>query len=134
MGNKRIVYSSNSELAHILREHGQLDDALNLYANLLPKWKDLGHRSAVAHELECTAFILTKKEEPARAATLLGAAEALREAIDSVMTQMEKVEYAKEIETLQAGMGEAEFKLNWKKGRSLSMGEAIELATKESNE
>ena len=128
MGNKRILYSSQSELAHVLREHGELDEPLGIYKDLLPKWKDLGHRAAVAHELECIAYILTRKEKPERAATLLGAAEALREVIDSVMTQIEQVEYEKEISTLRAGMDETEFQKNWEKGRTLTIDEAIQLA------
>jgi predicted ATPase len=128
LGNKRIVYSSQSEFAHILRQHGELDEPLKTYRDLLPKWKDLGHRSAVAHELECIAYILVRKEESEPAATLLGAAEALREAIDSVMTKAEQVEYAQEISALRAGMEEVEFQQSWSKGRSLTMDEAIELA------
>ena len=131
MGNRRIVYSSQSELGHILRQHGELDEPLAIYKDLLPKWKDLGHRSAVAHELECIAYILMRKEEPERAATLLGAAEALREAIDSIMTEAEQVEYTKEISALRAGMDEVEFQQSWNTGRLLSMDDAIEYALKE---
>jgi predicted ATPase len=128
IGNKRIVYSSQSELAHVLREHGELDEPLATYRDLLPKWKDLGHRSAVAHELECIAYILIRKEEPERAATLLGAAEALREAIDSVMTQMEQVEYEKEISTLRELLGEDLIRKQWEEGRAMTIDQAIQLA------
>jgi tetratricopeptide (TPR) repeat protein len=128
MGNKRIIYSSQSEFAHILREHGEIDEALGIYRDLLPKWKDLGHRAAVAHELECIAYILMRKEEPERAATLLGAAEALREAIDSMMTRVEQVEYAKEMATLRAGMDVMEMQRSWSKGHSMTMDEAIGIA------
>jgi hypothetical protein len=82
----------------------------------------------VAHELECIAYILVRKEESEPAATLLGAAEALREAIDSVMTKAEQVEYAQEISALRAGMEEVEFQQSWSKGRSLTMDEAVEFA------
>ena len=133
LGNKRIIYSSRSELAHVLRQHGEIDEALKTYLDLLPKWKDMGHRSAVAHELECIAFILARKEKLARAAKLLGAAEALREAIDSVMTPMEQEEYAKEVEALRAGMDEAELKMKWEKGRALSMDEGIAFALDEAH-
>jgi len=128
MGNKRIVYSSQSEFAHILREHGELEEALGIYKDLLPKWRDLGHRPAVAHELECVAYILIRKEEPVRAATLLGAAEALRESIDSVMTVAEQAEYAREIAALHAGMEDAEFEQSWSHGRALSIELAIAYA------
>ena len=128
LGNKRGVLSSQSDFAHILRQHGELDEALASYKDVLPKWKDLGHRAAVAHVMECTAFILVKKEEPERAANLLAAANALRETIDSEMTQIEKEEHAKEISALQGLLGEAEFKKGWDQGRKLTMDEAIELA------
>jgi tetratricopeptide (TPR) repeat protein len=128
MGNKRGAYSSQSEFAHVLRRHGELDEPLATYRDLLPKWRDLGHRAAVAHELECIAFILIKKEEPERAANLLGAAEALREAIDSQMTSTEQEEYRKEVSALRELLGETEFKKQWDTGRKMTMDEAIELA------
>ena len=34
-GNRRIVYSSRSELAHILREHRILDEALAIYREVI---------------------------------------------------------------------------------------------------
>ena len=64
MGNMRIVYSCHSELAHILRRHGEIDEALELYKGVLPKWKELGHRAAVAHELECMPSFSRKKISP----------------------------------------------------------------------
>jgi len=133
MGNKRIVYSSRSEYAHVLRQHGKFDEALKIYLDLLPKWKELGHRSAVAHELECIAFILARKEETTRAATLLGAAEALRKAIDSIMTPMELEEYAKELKSLRVRMDEMGLRRSWENGSRLSMDEGIEFALEASS-
>ncbi|MEW6083723.1 MAG: adenylate/guanylate cyclase domain-containing protein [Chloroflexota bacterium] len=131
LGNKRIAYSSQSELAHVLRQHGELDEPLAIYRDLLSKWKDLGHRAAVAHELECIAYILARKEEPERAASLLGAAGALREAIDSVMTQSEQGEYEKEVSVLRELLGDTGFNKQWDTGRKMSIDEAIETATRE---
>ena len=133
MGNKRIIYSSRSELAHVLRQHGEIDEALKTYLDLLPKWKELGHRSAVAHELECIAFILVKKGNPARAASLLGAAEALRKAIDSVMTPIEQEEFVKELKSLRASMNDEELQQSWENGRRLSMDESIAFALEAAN-
>lgn len=127
-GNKRIVYSSRSELAHILREHGILDEAFEIYKEVIPGWKDLGHRAAIAHELECLAYILTKREEPERAILLLGAAESLRELIDTDMTNLEREEYRKEVAALHAGMADSDFNRLWSQGRALTMDEAIQAA------
>ncbi|HEX9385634.1 MAG TPA: hypothetical protein VF918_04895, partial [Anaerolineales bacterium] len=131
MGNKRQMYSCYSELAHVLRENGQLDEPLAIYRDLLPKWKDLGHRAAVAHELECIAYILAKEEHSARAASLLGAADSLRKRIDSIPTAIEQAEYKKEMAVLQESIDESEFKKAWEAGQKLNMDEAIALATKE---
>lgn len=128
MGNMRIVYSCQSELAHILRRHGEIDEALELYKGVIPGWKELGHRAAVAHELECIAFILSQKEKPDRAVTLLGAAGAIRQLINSAMTVPERAEYEQVLSTLHAQLDENKFKQLWDSGRAMTMEQAIQSA------
>lgn len=128
LGNKRLVYSSQSELAHILRANGEYDEPLQIYRDLLPKWKDMGHRAAVAHELECIAYILVRKEEPVRAANLLGAAEALRKLIDTAMTRPEAEEYEREVALLREMLGDDQVSREWSVGAKFSMDEAIQFA------
>jgi predicted ATPase/class 3 adenylate cyclase len=131
IGNKRQVYSCHSELAHVLRENGELDEPLGIYRDLLPKWRDLGHRAAVAHELECISYILAKKDQPQQAVTLLGAADALRRLIDSSATPLELAEYERELAALREKLTQAEFEKAWREGQRLSMDEAIGLARQE---
>jgi hypothetical protein len=73
-------------------------------------------------------YILIRKEEPERAVLLLSAAEAIRGVIDIQRTKKEQVEYEGEIASLQNGMDSAQFEEHWKKGYSLSMDQAIQLA------
>lgn len=131
MGNKRMVYSNRSELAHALREHGFLDEAYTIYKEVIPGWKDLGHRAALAHELECIGYILIRKEEPERAVWLLSAAQTIRKMIDVPRTPMEDVEYEKELSMLRGMLGDEKFQAQWVHGGSLSMDKAIETAMKE---
>lgn len=98
---------------------------------MLPKWRDIGHRAAVAHEMECIAYILVKKKHPEWAVTLLGAADAMRKMIDSVPTPLEKVEYDKEMASLRAKMEETEFGTRWREGQKLTIDEAMALAIRE---
>jgi hypothetical protein len=128
MSDMRTVYSCRSEMAHMLRKHGEIDEALELYKQVLPKWKEMGHRAAVAHELECIAFILIQKKQPERAATLLSAAQVIRELIDSTMTPPERIDYERVVADLRASMSEDKFKQLWDAGRSMSMEQAIEFA------
>jgi hypothetical protein len=115
----------------VLRENGELDEPLSLYRDLLPKWRDLGHRAAVEHELECIAYILGKKDEPNRAVMLLGAADHLRKLIESNPTPLELVEYERELAVLRGKMDETEFARAWQEGQRLNMDQAIALAIRE---
>lgn len=128
LGNKRQMYSCYSELAHVLRENGELDEPLTIYRDLLPKWRDLGHRAAVAHELECIAYILSKKDQPQRAATILGAADSLRRMIGSTATPVELAEYERELSALRENIVEDDFRKAWEQGQRLTMEEGIALA------
>lgn len=117
-----------SELAHIERLDGQHDKALSMYRETVLEWKRLGHRAAVANQLECFAFIARTHAQSERAVKLLGAAEALRETIQIDMSQLERVEYEREVSDLKANLDEKVFAQLWSLGRSMTMDEAIELA------
>ena len=117
-----------SELAHIDRVEGRYDLAAQAYRVTITEWERLGHRAAVANQLECFAFIAKRYEEAQRAAKLFGAAEALREFINIPMTIVERVEYDQEVADLRAGMNTEAFLSSWREGRALSMEGAIELA------
>ncbi|HMD82060.1 MAG TPA: hypothetical protein VKE92_12165, partial [Anaerolineales bacterium] len=106
-------------------------EALALYRETLPDWQKIGHRGAVAHQLECFAFISRAQEQEERAVQLMSAAEALREASSSARTPQEQIEYDREFAGLRAGMNEKMFDLLWEEGRSMTMEQAIELALEE---
>ena len=122
-----------SELAHIDRIEERYDLAAQAYRATITEWERLGHRAAVANQLECFAFIAKRYEEAERAAKLFGAAEALREFINIAMTKVERIEYDLEVADLRAGMDNEAFLLSWGKGRALSMEGAIELALETPN-
>jgi hypothetical protein len=108
-----------------------LDEPLATYRDLLPRWNQLGHLAAVAHELECIAFILIRKEEPERAASLMAAAGAIRKVIDSPMTHKEQEEFDNEVASLRSGISDDEFNTHWSNGSSMTIDDAIELALSE---
>jgi predicted ATPase len=118
----------NSELAHLERRQGHFVQAKPLYRETLLEWQRLGHRAAIAHELECLAMIAKAQEEEQRAAKLFGAAEILRENIAIPMTLKERAEYESEVTDLHANMEETAFLKAWSEGRAMSMEQAILLA------
>ena len=83
--NNVFITGMRSELAHILRRRGELDEAQAIYIETIPLWLELGHQSAVAHEFECLAALAVARRQPERAAWLLGAAQALRTRLHSEM-------------------------------------------------
>jgi hypothetical protein len=128
IGDRHRANMIRSEVAHIDRLEGRAEQAEAAYRETILEWQRLGHRAAVAHQLESFALIALAREQPVRAARLLGGAEALRERIDIPMTRFERVEYDQAVEQLELGMGEEAFQRAWGEGRRLSMEAAIQIA------
>jgi hypothetical protein len=91
-------------------------------------WQELGHRAALAHELESLAFIAIAQSQPQRAACLLGSAESVRESANSPMAPVERSEYTEQVAALRAQMDGASFAAAWATGRALTMDQAIAFA------
>ena len=117
-----------SEMAHIARQSGDLVHAKKAYRKTILKWKETGHRAAIAHQLESMAFIARLEDQPGRAIQLMGAAEILREVINAPMTSVERVEYDQEVNTLKVQVSREDFNADWIRGRYLTMDKAIDLA------
>ena len=56
MGDIQRVTMIQSEFGHMERYEGHLDKAEQVYHETIPVWQKLGHRAAVANQLECLAF------------------------------------------------------------------------------
>jgi predicted ATPase/class 3 adenylate cyclase len=128
LGDQHRVNMVKSELAHLDRREGKLDKAEAVYRETILEWKRLGHRAAIAHQLECFASIAQIRGDSSRAAQLNGAAEALREKIGISMTQSEKIEYDQRVADLRTALDTDSFSKAWAKGRSMSMDQAIAYA------
>jgi tetratricopeptide (TPR) repeat protein len=123
------VLLAKSDLAHLERRLGNHARALELYRETINMFRDVGQRGAVAHQLECFAFIGIAQNQFDRAVRLLGAAEAWREQAGTPMTPDEQVDYQKQVAVVRAQMDAELFARTWVAGRALTMEEAIEYAT-----
>ncbi len=132
IGDRYMYTAERADQGHVLRQKGHLYEALAVYRETIHLWQELGQHAAIAHELECIAFIaftLGRNGEAVcleEAARLLGAAEALRESIHSSMTPMERREYETTLVELRAAINPAAFERAWAEGRGLSMEQAVE--------
>jgi tetratricopeptide (TPR) repeat protein len=128
MGDQHRTNMIHSECAHMERLEGHHEKAIAMYRETILEWQRLGHRAAVANQLECLAFIAKAHEQPERAIKLLGAAESLREIIKIPMSEVEQIEYDREVADLKENLAEKAFTSLWADGRSMTMDGAIELA------
>lgn len=128
MKNRLGVVGMQSNLVHIAREQGRLQEARAGYRQTIVFWHNLGHRAAVAHQLESIAFLERADGRYTRAARLLGAAEALRGMLHQPMTAQERLEYEREVAALQQQLTATEFAARWADGRAMSIERAIAYA------
>ena len=128
LGHKGFETAMTSEIGHIARMKGDISQAKEIYRQTILSFQELGNRPAVAHQLECFGIIAVAEADSPRAGKLLGAAETLRERIESPMTDFERNEYDQAVARLRALLPEAEFKTLWAEGRSLTREQAIRLA------
>ncbi|HLO31109.1 MAG TPA: adenylate/guanylate cyclase domain-containing protein [Anaerolineales bacterium] len=131
MGDQLGTTAHQSAMAHAARQLGNFEEALDLYRETIRDWQEIGHRGAVAHQLECIAYIAKAQEQGGRAVKLMSAADALREAGSSPRTPQERIEYDRELAGLRTGMDEEEFNLLWEEGQSMKMEQAIDFAVGE---
>ena len=127
----RFTLSSQSELGHSLRRSGAIDEADAEYRQTIVGWQLSGNRGAVANQLESMAFTSIARDRGARAAQLLGAAEALRDMSGDPMTADEHDEYDAEIERLRGLLDPEALRAAWAEGRAMSSAAAVALALSE---
>jgi hypothetical protein len=75
--------------------------------------------------LEGLAKVAGAEEAAARAARLLGAAEALREAIGAPLPPVERADYDRSVDTVRAGLSEEAFAAAWSEGRLMALEQAL---------
>ncbi len=131
LGDRHRINMVRSELGHLERLEGHYEQAAAIYRDTIREWQRIGHRAAVAHQLECFALLAHIRGKNERAARLFGAAEALREKIGIPMTQPEHVEYQGQVAELRSSMDERAFTSGWTAGRGLTMDQAIRFAVQE---
>jgi predicted ATPase len=127
--SKPFIAAIESELAHLARQSGDLETASQAYRKLIWQWVDLGHFPAVAHQLECFAYLAHGQGEMERIARLLGAAERLREEIHVPMRDLEQLEYDATLASLRSQLDQSAFDSAWAEGRLMDLERAITYAT-----
>jgi class 3 adenylate cyclase/tetratricopeptide (TPR) repeat protein len=128
VGDRLNVAIAHNNLGDALRDQGRLVDAGTAYAAAIEAYRDLGNPGPLMALFEDVAVLLAKQARHADAFRLLGAADALREALGSSRLGAAETELDERLSLARASVGEAEAARARAAGASLSRGDAIEMA------
>jgi predicted ATPase/Tfp pilus assembly protein PilF len=133
LGNKEGVAYSFINLGHALQWQGEIEQAQELYVQGLRLSRELNNIYCISASLVALGAVAAEQGEGERAAMLLGAAEALLEAIGGVLEIDDRMVNERAMETIRSQLGgepegERAFAQAWGEGRALTMEEAIDYA------
>jgi non-specific serine/threonine protein kinase len=132
LNHRRGTVIGQGAMAHLLRREKHFEEAEAFYRQSIVGWQELGHRSAVAHQLECLAYIAIAKGEVGRAARLLGAAEETRRQLNAESEDPQEIkELALAMDRLAKAMDEEERDKVMAVGSQMSLDDAVQVALNE---
>ena len=135
LGDKYAANPARSLLAELAREEGDFEQAAKLFRETILVWRDTGRADAGVRTIESLAFtthaqVEGKNDESHQAhlvyaATLLGAADAIRRNIERPLSFLDKPEYERELAALHEAAGEEAFQFAWQKGQAMDLDQAV---------
>jgi predicted ATPase/class 3 adenylate cyclase/Tfp pilus assembly protein PilF len=130
LGDKQHIALAASNLGIVALRQGDYDAARSLFAESLALDRDLGDKRSISAELEEFGLLAAALRCPERAARLLGAAGALREAIGSPLTASTRahLDYDRRLEDVRAALGSEAFAIRWSEGQAMTMEDVIQYA------
>jgi hypothetical protein len=131
LGHRGGIAEAIGRMASLATSQGDYPAARSLYRQSLAIRQEIGDRYGVAVCLAGLGEILVSaaaKERSDIGVTLLGAAEALMEAIGGVMARVDSIAYERGMAIAREMLGEAAFEEARLAGRAMTLESAIELA------
>ena len=125
IGSKfNIAYLLNL-LAAVSRHRGDFDAAHRFLVESLPLLDEIGNRAGIARSLETATALALGASQAARAASLAGAAAALREEIAAPLPANEAARHAEDLAAVRAALGNPVFEAAWAAGRLMTWEQAV---------
>ena len=128
------ILINKSNLAHLERQLGRHQQALERYRETIEGFHEVGQLGAVAHQLECFGFLAIEDDQYERALKLFAAADALREKVSAPMTSEEQIYFEEQIGVLRQKLDPHRFHQICATGRALTMEQALAFALGKNNE
>jgi non-specific serine/threonine protein kinase len=121
-------------LGRIARLEGDLPEARRRLAAGLPRSRDAGAWPDVVIALEEWAGVAAAGGQPARAARLFGAAQALLDAAGLARQPYLRAVYARDLAATRAALAPAAFGTAWSEGRAMSLEQAVAYALEDAQD
>ncbi|MBO0885087.1 MAG: tetratricopeptide repeat protein, partial [Mycobacterium sp.] len=133
IGDQRSTAQVHEDLAVVALSRDDHDRAAELLGAALVMSTEVGHMELVAHVVKDLA-VVAAHQEPAHAARLFGAGEALREEVGTPTWPPRRMMYAQALATVRDVLGQVEFDAAWAEGRVMTPERAITYALQYVNE
>jgi tetratricopeptide (TPR) repeat protein len=128
VGNFRVISSEAGNLSMVERQLGNLDQAENLAREALKIDYQRGDSWAMPYKVSGLAAVCTERHEVERAATLVGAADAMMEAEKASWPPDERPHYEWMVTTLKRAMSATAFEQARATGHAMTISEAVDFA------
>jgi predicted ATPase/DNA-binding SARP family transcriptional activator len=132
--DRRGIARALALLGLVAQAQGDSAKARSCHAESLALWRELGEDRYIAECLEGLAEVARAEGCPERAARLVGAARALRDAVGYPHAPANQLDDDRNIATIRAALGEEAFAAAWAAGRAMSLEDAIAQALDETAE
>ena len=124
LGDKRNTADSLQSLGRVVQQRGDVSQGVALFKEALALSQEAGNMLGVASSLEGVAGTV-RSSKPERAARLLGAVAALREALGAPVPASEREDHDHSVAATRTALGETAFAAAWAAGRALPVEEAV---------
>lgn len=119
-GDKREVVAILNNLADLAQLGSDYDSAAALYREALELLRHSDEKTMIAGCLEGLASLAQERNHPEVATRMLGAAQALREAVGIPLPLTRRSNYESTVSGARTALGEAAFSAAWQEGRNSS--------------
>jgi hypothetical protein len=117
----------------VLRQ-GRVEEARAHLREALAWHQKIGHVGEISRGVAEWAGLALFCGQPERAARLLGAAEAIWEANDLLLTPLTEIIFEDNVTTVRAQLDEASFAAAWAEGRAMTLEQAVEYALEQGSD
>ena len=130
MDHPRGIARSLFDLGRVAQSLGDYTAARALYEESLAIGRVVGNKRDLASYLEGLAGLFLERREPVRALRLWGAADALREAMGTLIPPVYRADYDRSVAAARTQLGEQAFAAAWAEGRTMPLEQVIDDALK----